>query len=85
VATTTEKDEKESPKKADSKKADSKADKKTKDMEELKKEVPLVCGASFLLPVSCQCTVGLEQCVLRPALVPGMLLTGPSDGLLNPI
>uniref|UniRef100_A0A8C7NBL8 Sodium/potassium-transporting ATPase subunit alpha n=1 Tax=Oncorhynchus kisutch TaxID=8019 RepID=A0A8C7NBL8_ONCKI len=50
-ATTTEKDEKESPKKADSKKADSKADKKTKDMEELKKEVPLVCGASFLLPV----------------------------------
>uniref|UniRef100_A0A8C7VA06 Sodium/potassium-transporting ATPase subunit alpha n=1 Tax=Oncorhynchus mykiss TaxID=8022 RepID=A0A8C7VA06_ONCMY len=45
VATTTEKDEKESPKKADSK-----ADKKTKDMEELKKEVPLVCGASFLLP-----------------------------------
>lgn len=52
VATTTEKDEKESPKKADSK-----ADKKTKDMEELKKEVPLVCSASFLLPVSCQCTV----------------------------
>uniref|UniRef100_A0A8C7MG90 Sodium/potassium-transporting ATPase subunit alpha n=2 Tax=Oncorhynchus TaxID=8016 RepID=A0A8C7MG90_ONCKI len=36
VATTTEKEEKESPKKADSK-----ADKKTKDMDELKKEVPL--------------------------------------------
>ncbi|CAB1351137.1 unnamed protein product, partial [Coregonus sp. 'balchen'] len=36
VATTTEKDEKKSPKKADSK-----ADKKTKDMDELKKEVPL--------------------------------------------
>uniref|UniRef100_A0A4W5PHI8 Sodium/potassium-transporting ATPase subunit alpha n=1 Tax=Hucho hucho TaxID=62062 RepID=A0A4W5PHI8_9TELE len=47
VATTTEKDEKESPKKADSK-----ADKKNKDMEELKKEVPLVCSPIPLPPLS---------------------------------
>uniref|UniRef100_A0A6Q2Z0C2 Sodium/potassium-transporting ATPase subunit alpha n=1 Tax=Esox lucius TaxID=8010 RepID=A0A6Q2Z0C2_ESOLU len=44
VATTTEKDEKESPKKADTK-----AEKKIKDMDDLKKEVPLVsCRETFL-------------------------------------
>jgi len=45
VATTQDKDEKESPKK-----------KAAKDMDDLKKEVPLVCTASTSLPTSCYLT-----------------------------